>query len=203
MGKVAFCYANGDGVKRSESKAAKWREFAAGQPPAARGGVQAFAPVRESSGAAKAHDQGWGLYAKNDCVGAVKCFLRAASLGSAHAKYMLGVLYAGGQGVPMDAYAAFGWYLEAATGGSLQAKVALGVCFLTGRGVIQNDLEALRWFGEAAAFSQGQQIMQPVYLQREKSTRKSHHHHHAAQAAGLYGTLLVDRAASAAGKAHG
>ncbi len=63
---------------------------------------------------------------------------------------MVGVMYAGGQGVLSDYVEALKWYLLAAESGVAQAQTIVGNMYLQGSGVFPNDAEAVKWFRRAA-----------------------------------------------------
>ena len=80
---------------------------------------------------------------------AVRWFRREALRGSAEAQTTLGVLYAEGRGVALDAAEAVRYYRMAAEQGYVAALVNLGVMYEAGRGVPQDAAEAARWYRRA------------------------------------------------------
>ena len=70
--------------------------------------------------------------------------------GDADAQFMLGNMYAFGQGVPEDAPAAVRWYRKAAEQGEPRAQFRLGIMYARGEGVAEDDAEAAQWFRLAA-----------------------------------------------------
>ena len=70
--------------------------------------------------------------------------------GDADAQFMLGNMYAFGQGVPEDAPAAVRWYRKTAERGEPRAQFRLGIMYARGEGVAKDDAEAARWLRLAA-----------------------------------------------------
>ena len=70
----------------------------------------------------------------------------AAEQGYAGAQFMLGVMYATGEGVPGDDAEAVRWYRLAAEQGLARAQSNLGVMYDNGEGVPEDDAEAVRWY---------------------------------------------------------
>ena len=58
--------------------------------------------------------------------------------GNARAQYILGVIYAQGQGAPQDYYESLKWFRLAAQQGSTLAQLNLGVMYANGQGVIRD-----------------------------------------------------------------
>ncbi len=78
-------------------------------------------------------------------------YLRVAKQGNAEAQNSLGVMYANGQGVPLDDKAAVTWYRKAAKQGNAEAQFHLGEMYDLGRGVQQNKKIAAEWYSKAAS----------------------------------------------------
>ena len=76
--------------------------------------------------------------------------MQAQTQGYAAALNNLGIMYAGGRGVPQDDAQAVGWYRLAAEQGYAAALNNLGVMYAGGRGVPQDDAEAGHWYRLAA-----------------------------------------------------
>jgi hypothetical protein len=70
-----------------------------------------------------------------------KAVRKSAEAGNASAQYSLGLLYAGGVGVPQDDGQAKGWFEQAAKQGHVGAQVDLGTLYLQGAG----PRKAPRW----------------------------------------------------------
>ena len=74
-----------------------------------------------------------------------------AVMGGADAQFMLGNMYALGQGGAKDNEAAERWYRKAAEQGEPRAQFGLGIMYATrGTGVAEDATEAMRWFRLAA-----------------------------------------------------
>ena len=66
------------------------------------------------------------------------------------AQHNLGVMYAKGQGVPLNYKTAVTWYTLAAEKGDVSAHYSLGWMYDKGVGVTQNDKTAGKWYKLAA-----------------------------------------------------
>lgn len=74
-----------------------------------------------------------------------------AEAGDAQAQYLIGWLYANGQGLRVSRRTAARWWRLAAEQGHAEARYALGRTYLRGaKGVSKNRAEALRWMLAAA-----------------------------------------------------
>jgi len=73
-----------------------------------------------------------------------------AEQGNALAQYVLGNMYANGEGVPEDDAEAVRWYRLAAEQGDADAQYNLGIVYAFGYGVPEDDAEAVRWWRLAA-----------------------------------------------------
>ena len=80
---------------------------------------------------------------------AVRWFRLAADQGHSAAQYNLGVAYAGGAGVPLDAAEAVQWFRLAADLGHAGARYNLGIAYANGLGP-QEVTAAVQWFRLAA-----------------------------------------------------
>lgn len=65
------------------------------------------------------------------------------------AQFVLGVMYAKGEGVPQDNAQAAQWFRKAAEQGEVKAQGMLGVMYYTGKGVPQNMAIAKKWLSRA------------------------------------------------------
>ncbi len=74
-----------------------------------------------------------------------------AEHGDARAQFLLGLMYANGQGVPQDPGEAAKWYRLAADQGEADAQNQLAWLYATGDGVTRDDVAAHMWFNLAAA----------------------------------------------------
>ena len=84
-----------------------------------------------------------------------KAVRKSAEAGNASARYSLGLLYAGGVGVPQDYGQAKGWFEQAAKQGHVGAQVDLGMLYLQGAGAPQSAQMAMFWFSQAAEHGDG------------------------------------------------
>jgi TPR repeat protein len=73
-----------------------------------------------------------------------------AKEGNQNAQYLLGVMYANGQGVKTDFQKASHWFLKSALQGDVGAMYFLGTFLKEGKGINQNFLKAGEWFQKAA-----------------------------------------------------
>ena len=67
-----------------------------------------------------------------------------AEQGNARAQFLLGAMYANGEGVPEDDVEAVRWYRLAAEQGYVSAHYYLGLMYYNGEGVPKDDVEAVR-----------------------------------------------------------
>lgn len=81
---------------------------------------------------------------------AVLWYRKAAEQGMAAAKYVLGMRYARGSGVPQDDAQAVALFRQAAAGGHEWAWFNLSRMLTLGRGTQKNEAEALTWLRKAA-----------------------------------------------------
>jgi TPR repeat protein len=80
---------------------------------------------------------------------------KSAEAGNASAQYRLGLLYAGGVGVPQNYGLAKEWFEKAAKQGHVGAQADLGMLYLKGAGAPQSAQMALFWFSRAAEQGDG------------------------------------------------
>jgi TPR repeat protein len=95
-------------------------------------------------------DKGMAAYGEMDFVAALKELRPLAKIGNAMAQFILGTMYANGQGVLQDYKEAVRWYRLAADQGRADAQNNLGVMYENGQGVLQDDKEAVRRYRLAA-----------------------------------------------------
>jgi hemolysin activation/secretion protein len=88
--------------------------------------------------------------AKPDVQKKFKMAMSGAEQGDASAMYMLGMMYANGQGVPQDYKKAALWYYKASERGNALAQYRLGVMYANGDGVTQSYEDAVAWYRKAA-----------------------------------------------------
>jgi TPR repeat protein len=94
---------------------------------------------------------GLTAYQKGDYAGAVKEWRPLAEQGVAEAQFNLGLLYADGQGVPLDPGQAASWFEKAAEQDYGKAQLNLGALYSSGKGVKRDYMQAYKWFNICAA----------------------------------------------------
>lgn len=138
---LASFYANGNGVKQDDVKAADYLRKAA---------EQGYAPAQTQLGAFYGLGRGVG----RDRTMAVSWYQKAADQGDAVAEYAMGNFCASGRGVKKDIDQAIKWWQKAADQNYPDAECALGhVHFVTNVELGTNYLnypEAIRWLTRAA-----------------------------------------------------
>ena len=95
------------------------------------------------------YNDGLGDVAQDD-VEAVKWYRKAAEQGNVSAQWMLGRMYAKGEGVVENDAEAVKWYRKAAEQGLEIAQFNLARTYDTGQGVAEDDAEAVKWYRKAA-----------------------------------------------------
>lgn len=90
------------------------------------------------------------MYAKGDYAGASNQYRTAALAGSPYGQYMLGRMYAQGQGVSENQSEAVSWTRMAAQNGYPAADYEMGLRYLAGDGVSINPEQAVFHFRRAA-----------------------------------------------------
>ncbi|GEM_PF-1336053 len=80
---------------------------------------------------------------------------RKAEAGDAKGQYLLGVMYAIGDGVPKDAAKAAEWQQKAAAQGNADAQYILGFMYSEGQGVPKNYVLAHMWTNIAVTSATG------------------------------------------------
>lgn len=88
-----------------------------------------------------------------------------AEQGDARAQYLLGMLYATGDGVPQDYKEAAKWFHKAAEQGDVSAQSLLGTMYAHGNGVPQDYKEAVKWHRKAAeqGYARAQYFLGDLY----------------------------------------
>lgn len=104
------------------------------------------------------YEDGQQAYKQQNYSKALKEFRAAAARKNAAAEYMLGMMYAKGEGVTADDRQAAEWLRKGAEHGNADAQLNYGLIHLQGRGVPQSNEEAIKWYRKAAA--QGQEVAQ-------------------------------------------
>jgi hypothetical protein len=91
-----------------------------------------------------------GMYQRGDYAGAGPQYRSAAEAGSPRGQYMLGRMYASGQGLPVDQAEAVRWIRMAADSGYPAADFEMGIRHLTGDGVTADPGQTVYYFQRAA-----------------------------------------------------
>ena len=91
-----------------------------------------------------------GMYQRGDYSGAGAQYRSAAEAGSPGGQYMLGRMYASGQGLPVDQAEAVRWIRLAADSGYPPADFEMGIRHLTGDGVMADPGQTVYHFRRAA-----------------------------------------------------
>ena len=82
---------------------------------------------------------------------AIKWYRKAADQGNANGQFILGLMYANGEGVPeKNIEKAIKWYRLAADQGNADAQNNLGVMYDNGVGVGEDNEKAVEWYRLAA-----------------------------------------------------
>ncbi len=96
-------------------------------------------------------DEGVAAYKRGDYKLAIQELTLLAEQGHGDAQYLLGQMYHGGLGVPLDYAEAALWYRRAAEQGNPGCQFLLGFLYSTGRGVPKDFIQAHFWFSVSAA----------------------------------------------------
>lgn len=88
-------------------------------------------------------------YHRGDHAAAMEIWRPLAERGDASAQYMVGYLYANGEGVVANRRTAAKWYRRAADQGDPDAQLNLGLMYVQGDGVTKSYVSAYKWFGLA------------------------------------------------------
>lgn len=123
---IGRMYAKGQGVPKDPPEAMKW-----------------FDKANEQSKALQA-------YNRSDFATARKIFEPLAEKGQALAEYILGLMYANGQGMPESYTEGLKWLQKAAEQGEAKAQFSVGVIYFKGYGMAANPAEAFKWYRRAA-----------------------------------------------------
>jgi hypothetical protein len=104
-----------------------------------------------SASALAGYDEGAAAYWDGDYATAMKEFRPLAEQGDAEAQFKLGLMYGGGEGVPLDYPEALRWFRKAAEQGLAKAQNYLGTIYARGVGVPQDYVEAHKCYNLAAS----------------------------------------------------
>ena len=88
-------------------------------------------------------------YHRGDHVGAMEIWRPLAERGDASAQYMVGYLYAQGEGVEPSSRTAAKWYRKAADQADPDAQLNLGLMYVNGVGVKKSYVSSYKWFALA------------------------------------------------------
>jgi TPR repeat protein len=95
-------------------------------------------------------EDGIAAYQHFDYDTARETLVPLAAAGNAQARAVLGDMYLGGRGVPLNGFLAAKWYRAAAEQGNAHAQARLGKLYLRGRGVGLDYVLAVKWLRAAA-----------------------------------------------------
>jgi TPR repeat protein len=88
-------------------------------------------------------------YHRGDHTVAMDIWRPLAERGDASAQYMVGYLYAQGEGVQSSSRSAAKWYRKAADQGDPDAQLNLGLMYVNGTGVTKSYVSSYKWFALA------------------------------------------------------
>ena len=100
---------------------------------------------------AQVFDKGLAAYRDGYFELAFRAFRIEASQGNVEARYLMGLMYAKGEGVPKDHEDAALSFRQAAEKGHAKAQARLGVMYAKGEGVAKDLVTAYAWFSAATA----------------------------------------------------
>ena len=106
-------------------------------------------PSLAQSGAQSGFQDGLLAYHRGDHAAAMEIWRPLADRGDAAAQYMVGYLYASGEGVQSSLGRAAKWYRKAADQGDPDAQLNLGLLYVNAQGVTKSYVSAYKWFGLA------------------------------------------------------
>ena len=87
---------------------------------------------------------------KTDCASALKQFRIDAEKGDVSAMINIAAMYRGGNSVPQDETASFGWHMRAAQTGNPMAQALVAEDYTKGYGVSVNYAAGASWYRRAA-----------------------------------------------------
>ena len=93
---------------------------------------------------------GLAAYDRGEFETALKEWRPLAEQGNVSFQFLLGTMYADGQGVPQDDQEAVKWFRRAAEQGHASAQFNLGLSYNLGEGVTQDYQEGVKWYRLAA-----------------------------------------------------
>jgi TPR repeat protein len=110
----------------------------------------AVATVLGASSVAGPLEDGTAAYHEKRYAMAAELWQPLAEKGDAAAQFLLGTLYAEGNGVEQNDATAFMWFQRAANQGNAAAQYNVGASYAEGTGVEKSDVDAAKWFQRAA-----------------------------------------------------
>ncbi len=106
-------------------------------------------------------------YHRGDHTVAMEIWRPLAERGDASAQYMVGYLYAQGEGVVSNSGKAIKWYRKAADQGDPDAQLNLGLMYVNGVGVKKSYVSAYKWFALAYLTYPADEYRQNSFRYRE------------------------------------
>ncbi len=113
--------------------------------------LAAVLPLWLATSAWAGFDEGLAAYERGDSETALEELLPLAEDGDADARFILGLMYATGEGVPHDYVEAMRWYRLAAEQGYAAAQFNLADMYKYGKGATQDYVQAYMWWSVAGA----------------------------------------------------
>jgi uncharacterized protein len=114
------------------------------------GASAGFLPTKQPIDAQKIFQSGVTSYQEGQYSKALEQFKRAADLNYPLANWAVGLLFAKGQGTPVNLAEANSWYRKAAEQGIAIAQGSLGYNLENGLGINKDETEAVKWYRKAA-----------------------------------------------------
>ncbi len=96
------------------------------------------------------HEDGVAAQGNGDYAKAFRLLRPLALQGDAGSQFHLSLMYANGQGIPVDSKESLKWLRLSARQGNASAQSNLGVMYSRGRGVAQDRVRAYAWLSLAA-----------------------------------------------------
>lgn len=152
--KLGIMYADGAGVPRKLTEAAKWYRLSAEQGNAY---AQTFL--------GELYVEGAGV--PQNFPEAARLYRLAADQGLAEAQALLGVAYADGVGVPRNPAEAATWWHRAAFQGNADAEYMLGVAYANGDGLAKDLVEAHAWLDLAVTNAVADAIKARLVIEKQ------------------------------------
>ena len=96
------------------------------------------------------YQAGLDAFNRGEYATAFREFKTLAEQGDVSAQFLIGAMYAEGEGVARDYGEALSWFLKAAEQGSAQGQFGLAALYDQGTGVQVDIAEALKWYRKSA-----------------------------------------------------